>query len=112
MNTTTNFGTGERKFVTTDAGATYDVTADSLGATAAGTMTVKGATDGTNTSTINMANNTGFVVGEGATVNLDTVNITGTKAENGSLINNTAGTANLNNVSVNRCLSHHQLYCL
>ena len=99
LNTTTNFGTDERKFITTDKNAIHNVSTD-LGSTSAGTMTVQGATDGTNTSTINMANNTGFVVGVGATVNLDTVNITGTKTADGSLINNTAGEVNLNNVSV------------
>ena len=74
LNTTDQFGTTERVFQTTDNADDYDVS-DDLGNTYAGTMTVKGATDGTTTSEIDMNGYTGFVVVEGATVNLDTVNI-------------------------------------
>ena len=100
LNQATQFGAVKRQFTTDDATATYDVTAD-LGTTAAGQLTVKGATDGTNTSTIDMNGKTGFVVSNaGTTLNLDTVNITGAKAADGALINNTAGTVALNNVEV------------
>ena len=88
-----------RSFTTSDATATYTVT-NALGATAIGTMTVQGATDGTNTSTINMNSQDGFTVGSGATLALNTVNITGTKDANSSFINNTNGTVLLENIGI------------
>ena len=99
LNQASQFGEAERTFTTTDATATHDVTAD-LGTTAAGKVSVQGATDGTNTSTIDLKGKNGFTVGNGATVLLDTVDIIGAKAADGSLINNTAGTVELNNVNV------------
>ncbi len=63
-------------------------------------MTVQGATDGENTSTIDLKGKKGFEVGEGAEVVLDTVKITGAKAADGALINNESGTVTLKDVEV------------
>lgn len=99
LNQADQFGAVERKYTTDDATKVHTATAD-FGTTAAGQLTVVGATDSTNTSTINMNNKNGFVVTYGATVALDTVNITGAKAQDGSLISNTSGTVRMNNVTV------------
>ena len=100
LNTTTNFGTSERKMITDDKAALYEVAAN-LGVTSEGTMTVKGAKDETDISTIDMKGNTGFVVSnENTTLNLDTVHIKGAKDEDGSLINNQKGTVNINDVKI------------
>lgn len=99
LNKTTQFGATERKFVTSDANATHDVSED-LGTTAAGKLTVQGATDGTNTSTIDLKGKDGFKVSDDAEVVLDTVKITGAKAEDGALIDNESGSVTLKDVEV------------
>ncbi|MBQ2645478.1 hypothetical protein IJG14_07920 [bacterium] len=98
LNQATGEGFATKSMITTDATASYLVGAD-LGTTK-GTLNVKGASDGSNTSTIDMNSKGGFVVADGATLNLDTVKFIGAKSEDASLINNTAGTVNLNNVEV------------
>ena len=99
LNQASQFGVASRNFTTSDATAIYEVTAD-LGETAAGKLTVQGATDGSNTSTVDLKGKEGFTIDNGATVVLDTVNIIGGKDTSGALINNKAGTATMNNVSV------------
>lgn len=97
LNQASQFGAVERKYTTDNASKTHTANTG-FGTTAAGKLTIQGATDGTNTSTINMNGKDGFNVNSGAEVTLDTVKITGAKNETGSLVNNTAGEINFKNV--------------
>ena len=99
LNQTTQFGDTEREFITSDANAVHNVTAD-LGTTAAGKLTVQGAIDGTNTSTIDLKGKDGFKISDDAEVVLDTVKLVGAKAEDGALIDNESGTVSLRDVEV------------
>ncbi len=90
----------DRSLKTTDTNKTYTVTED-LGTTGAGTLLVQGADD--KTSKLDMNGKTGFnVVNAETTVNLTNLNITGTKAQDGSLINitNASSSTNLDGVTV------------
>ncbi|MBQ9271486.1 MAG: autotransporter domain-containing protein [Alphaproteobacteria bacterium] len=99
LNQASQFGDTERKFITSDAGAVHNVTAD-LGTTAAGKLTVQGATNGENTSTIDFKAKNGFKISDGAEVVLDTVKLVGAKAEDGALIDNKSGTVSLRDAEV------------
>lgn len=98
LNQATQF-VGDREYTTDDAEKVHNATAD-FGTTAAGKFIIRGTADGENTSTVNLNGYSGFTVGEGATLTLDTVALNGAKDEDGSLIDNQAGTVEFSNVKV------------
>ena len=95
----TNSGSRSMKATSDSSSNAYQLTAD-LGNTATGDITVEGRSS-SDLGTLDMNGKGGFNVANAeTTVNLKNLNITGAKSEDGSLINNSAGTVNLNNVEV------------
>lgn len=82
---------GARNFTTNDATKTYTLSS-ALGETKAGDITIQGKTNGTNTSVINFAGNSGFELNNNnTTVTLKDVEVKGANDTKG-LVSGTAGT--------------------
>ena len=99
LNTTA--GSRSMKATTAESSNAYKLTKD-LGNTATGDITVEGRSS-SDLGQLDMDGKTGFnIANAGTTVNLKNLNITNTKAEDGSLINitNSSSSANLEGVTV------------
>ena len=87
----------ERYFESYDSNDVYNLTAD-MGQTAPGIFTINGTKDGDERSTINLANNNGFIIGEDTTFKVNNTRITGSE----DVITAASGEANiqLNNADI------------
>ena len=90
-----------RQFNAVNDGDTYNVTAD-LGTTAAGTFTINGVEEG-NTEIINLDSNSGFVLENATTLNLNNIKLTGNDTL--ASVSNSNASINLTNVELDGAVS-------